>query len=33
LSRDDLQQPRLARIRGLQLPAYGPLMHDYPVAL
>ncbi|KRZ19766.1 hypothetical protein T4B_9302 [Trichinella pseudospiralis] len=33
LSQDDLQQPCLARIRGLPLPAYGPLGHDYPVAL
>ncbi|KRY16825.1 hypothetical protein T12_4747 [Trichinella patagoniensis] len=33
LPRYDLQQPCLARIRGLPLPAYGPLMHDYPFAL
>ncbi|XP_003377437.1 conserved hypothetical protein [Trichinella spiralis] len=33
LSRDDLQQPRLARVQGLPHPTYSPFTKDYPVTL
>ncbi|KRX76046.1 hypothetical protein T06_13459, partial [Trichinella sp. T6] len=33
LFRDDLQQPRLARVQGLPHPTYSPFTKDYPVTL